>query len=67
MVVTAGRGIPLPPWAGGSLTYAVESSTLALIRPGLRPAHLPPQGKALAYPVWLTVEKYRSNNLNIPK
>ena len=35
---------------GASITYAVESSRHALIRPGLWPAHLPPQGKALASP-----------------
>ena len=46
-----GSGIPLPPWAGGAMTHVGESSTLALIRPSLRLAHLPPQGKALAKPV----------------
>ena len=30
---------------GGAITNAVESSTLALIRPGLWPAHLPPRGR----------------------
>ena len=46
---------------GASITNAVRPSRFALIRPGLRPAHLPPQGKALTYPVWPIVEKYRSN------
>ena len=43
---------------GGSrgIPNAEETATPALIRPGLRPAHLPPQGKALAYPVWPIVE-----------
>ena len=46
------------------MTNAVEPSTLALIRPGLRPAHLPPQGKAIGKPCVAYVENYRSNHLN---
>ena len=65
MVVTVGRGIPLPPYAGASITNAVESSTLALIRPGLRPAHLPPQGKAIGKPCMAYVENYHSNHPNV--
>ena len=65
MVVTVGSGIPLPPYAGASMTHAVESSTLALIRPGLRPAHLPPQGKAIGKPCVAYVENYRSKNPNV--
>ena len=49
------------------MTNAVESSRLALIRPGLRPAHLPPQGKAIGKPCVAYVEKYRSNHSNVPK
>ena len=52
---------------GGAITYAVETSRLALIRPGLRPAHLPPQGKAIGKPCGAYAEKYRSNNLNVAK
>ncbi len=65
MVVTAGRRIPLPPWAGGSITSAVESSRHALIRPGLRPAHLPPQGKAIGKPCVAYVENCHSNHPNV--
>ena len=47
------------------MTNAVESSRLALIRPGLRPAHLPPQGKAIGKPCVAYVENYRSKNHNV--
>ncbi len=36
---------------GASITNAVRPSRLALIRPGLWPAHLPPQGKAIDKPL----------------
>ena len=52
---------------GASITDAVGPFRLALIRPGLRPAHLPPQGKAIGKTCVAYVEKYRSNNANIPK
>ena len=52
---------------GGSalIPYAVESSTPALIRPGVPPAHLPPQGKAIGKPCVAYVENYRSKNPNV--
>ena len=66
MVVTAGREIPLPPWAGASLTHAVEPSRLALIRPGpLGRPTFPPQGKAIGKPCVAYVENYRSKNPNV--
>ncbi len=37
---------------GGAITYAVETSRLALIRPGLRPAHLPPPGEGDWQALW---------------
>ena len=59
MVVTAGRGTPLPPYASASMTYAVETSTPALIRPGFAgPPY--PQGKAIGKPCMAYVENYRS-------
>ncbi len=47
------------------MTHAVESSTSALIRPGLRPAHLPPQGKAIGKPCVAYVENCHSNHPNV--
>ena len=54
---------------GGSrgIPNAEETATPALIRPGLRPAHLPPQGKAIGKACMAYVEKYHSNHPNIAK
>ena len=60
-----GQGDLLPPYVGASMTHAEESSTLALIRPGLWPAHLPPQGKAIGKPCMAYVENYRSKTPNV--
>ncbi len=42
-------------------------STLALIRPGLRPAHPPPQGKAIGGPCGAYCRNYRIKNPNVAK
>ena len=42
MVVTVGRGIPLPPYAGEAIPYAEKFSRLALIRPGFAGPPSPP-------------------------
>ena len=47
------------------MTHAAEPSTSALIRPGLWPAHLPPQGKAIGKPCVAYVENYHSNHPNV--
>ncbi len=47
------------------MTNAVGPFRLALIRPGLRPAHLPPQGKAIGKPCMAYVENYHSNHPNV--
>ena len=60
-----GRGDLLPTYAGAAITNAEESSRLALIRPGLWPAHLPPQGKAIGKPCMAYVENYRSKTPNV--
>ncbi len=66
MVVTVGRGIPLPPYAGEAITRAVESSRLALIRPGFAGPPSPP-GEGDWQALYAHLEKYRSKNLNAAK